>query len=514
MKKKKIKQVLGLLIVFLFVMVPFVGQAEQKGQVVYANIYSIFYNKGGDPITHVAGQGPMLSTTVFEGLVDYGEDLSLLPSVAKSWKIAPDWSHIDIDIKEGIKFHNGDSLTAEDVKFSFEMIMNKKYRHVLANDYIKQIKNVQVLSPYKVRFNLNKPAPDLWKRFWWSGPIMPKKYREKVGDEEFAKHPIGSGPFKWADYKQDQYFQVEALKEHHRKAPEIKSLKVVYVPEHATRLAMLQAGEVDIAELIGPQIPVVKNDPKLKYFEVKYVYGNTFNFLDLAFPNEPSPFKDIRVRKAVSLAIDRQTICKKVFFEGNEPWGEVLNPYNLGFDPSVKPDPYDPEKAKALLAEAGYPKGFATTFNTTPQEKFMAEPIQANLAEVGIKADIKIFEGGSWYDAHVGKKLRGLQIRNSWYDAEPHPGADIQNGFSSDYVWVYVNLPEVDKAIKDSMYATTDKEAADWGRKLSKLIRESYKRPPLWEHNASYGLSPKILVWGPQKGSYPGTRFEYMKIKP
>ncbi|MBW2093045.1 MAG: ABC transporter substrate-binding protein, partial [Deltaproteobacteria bacterium] len=436
MKKTNLKPVLvSLAAVFLLasiILIPGLsaGKETPTGDVVYATYYNMFYTKGGDPATHYAGQGPLLATTVFEGLVDYGVDLSLLPSVAKSWKIAPDWSYVDFDLKEGVKFHNGETLTAEDVKSSMEICMNKRYRHILGQDYRRQIKDIQVIDTYKVRFNLNLPAPDLWKRLWWSGPMMPKKYREKVGNKGFADKPIGTGPFKWVEYEQDRFFKMEAVQNHHRKTPEIKTLKIVYVPEHSTRLAMLQAGEADIAELIGPHIPVIKSDANLKLLQVKYTIGSSLAFLDLAFPNEPSPFHDIRVRKAVSFAINRKAICEKILFGGASPHGEPLCPYNMGFDPTVKPDPYDPEKARALLAEAGYPNGFKTEINTTPGSKYYWEAIAANLADVGINCKMNLYEGGAWFGAHRGKKLRGLKDRNSWYDAEPHPGADLQNGYT------------------------------------------------------------------------------------
>ena len=515
MKRISFRHVLWLCVGVVFLTTAFTvsGFAEQKGDIVYATNYPMSYTKGGDPATHYAGQGPFLSTTVFEGLVDYGVDLSVLPAVAKSWKIAPDWSYVDLFIKEGIKFHNGDPVTAEDVKFSFGILLDKKYKHILGADYRRQIKDIQVIDTYTVRFNVNQPAPDLWKRLWWSGPIMPKKYREKVGDAEFADKPIGSGPFKWVGYKQDQYVKMEAVKKHHRKTPEFKTFKFVWVPEHSTRLAMAQAGEADIAELIGPHIPVVKGDPNLKFLQVKHTVGSSLVFFDLAFPDKPHPFHDIRVRKAVSLAINRKGICERLFFGGASPHGEPLAPYNLGFDPTVKPDPYDPEKAKALLAEAGYPKGFKTYLNGSRGAKYYLEAIASNLRDVGIIAEIKIYEGGSWYEAHVGKKLSGMKTRNSWYDVETHPGADLQNGYTSDNMWTYVKLPEVSKAIIDSMSAISDEDATAWGRKLSKLIRKDYKRPMLWSSHSSYALSPRIVKWEQILGSYPGGRYEYIKIK-
>jgi peptide/nickel transport system substrate-binding protein len=515
MKKNRGIKSVGLMVglLLLLMVFPLNGQAAQKGQVVFANSSMGFFQRGGDPANHYSGFAPWISTTVFEGLVDMGVKLETLPAVAKSWKIAHDWSYIDFDLNQGIKFHNGDPLTAEDVKFSFETHMRPELKNVLQVTYSARIKNIEVLGPYKVRFNLKMPAPDLIKRFWWNGAIMPKKYREKVGDAGFADKPVGSGPFKWVDYKQDQYFTMEAVPNHHRKTPEFKTLKIVYVPDHATRLAMLQAGEADIIQLIGPHIPQIKADPKFKLFQIKHIIGQTLAYCDIMFPDEKSPFQDIRVREAASLAIDRKGICDKVLFGGAEPYGEVISPYTMGWDSTVKPDSYDPEKAKKLLAQAGYPNGFSTSISTTPPSKYWVEAIAANMADVGIKAEIKIWEGAAFYEAHIGKKLRGLITRNSWYDAETNAGSDLQDGYMEGMPWAYVTTKEISDTLKKTIAAKDDKEATELGRKLSKLIRDSRVNINLWSIYANYGTNQRIVQWDQQLGSFPGTRFEYMKVK-
>jgi peptide/nickel transport system substrate-binding protein len=515
MKKMKMLEVvwIGIGVIMLIVGFPLTGAAEQTGSVVYATNYSMFFHKGGDAASHAAGEGPLIATTVFEGLIDTAVDLSDLPGLAKSWTIAPDWSHIDFDLEEGVKFHNGEIVTAEDVKFSLETAMRPELRNVLGHSYRQRIDNIQVLSRYKVRFNLKMPSPGLFKRLWWCGAIFPKKYREQVGDDGFADKPIGSGPFKWVDYKQDQYFSMEAVKKHHRKTPEFKTLKIVYVPEHSTRLAMLKAGETDIIVLSGPHIPQIKADPALRLVQTKHIIGQTLAYADFPFPEEKSPFQDIRVREAASLAIDRESICEKILFGATEPYGEVICPYTLGWDPTVKPDPYDPERAKALLAEAGYPNGFKTSIGCTAGSKYWIEAIAANLSDVGIQAEVKIYEGGAWWDAYRGKKLRGLITRNSWYDAERNPGADLQDAYTLEAPWAYVTTKEISDAIKQAMRARDDKEAAEWGRKISKMIREKRINMHLWSIHANYGVNEKILKWDRQLGSYPATRFEYMKIK-
>jgi peptide/nickel transport system substrate-binding protein len=487
---------------------------DQKGDVVYATNYGSFYTKGGDPATHRAGEGALIATTVFEGLVDMGKNLETLPSVAESWKVAPDWTYVDFFLKKGVKFHNGDPVTAEDVKFSFAKHMDPKFRMALGIDYRKRIKEIEVISPLQARFHLHMPAPGIWKRFWWDGAIMPKKYREAVGEDEFAAKPVGSGPFRWLEYKQDQYWKIEALPKHHRQAPGFKTMTIMYVPDHSTRLSMLRAGEADIAVLAGPHIPVVKSDPNLNYVQVNHTVGISLTYCDMANPERKSPLQDIRVRKAISMAIDRATICEKILYGGASPWGEVLCPYNLGYDPNVKPDPYDPEKAKALLAEAGYANGFETAINTMARDKITNEALAANLADVGIKAKVNVYEAGAFYDACRGKKLIGMKQGTLWYDAEPHPGADIQNSFNKGAVWAYYTDDEVENLIDESMGATTDEEVVQYGRKMSKMIRDKYFRVPLWSRHANYGTTKRIVKWEPQAGSYPGTRFEYMIVNP
>ena len=347
------------------------------------------------------------------------------------------------------------------------------------------------------------PAPGLMKRFWWNGAIMPKTYREKVGDAGFSEKPIGSGPFKMVDLKQDQFYKMEALPSHHRKAAEFKTFEIRYVKEHSTRLAMLKSGEADMIELAGPNIADVKADSNLKLLQTKHIIGATLAYADYPFPDEKSPFQDILVREAASLAIDRQTICEKILFGGADPYGEVLSPYSFGYDPSVKPDPYDPERAKALLKQAGYPNGFSTQICSTAGSQFWIEAVAANLTDVGIKTEVKIYEGGNWADAYRSKKLRGLITRNSWYDSERNAGADLQDAYADDAPWAYVTTKEISDTLKATMRAIDEKEAAEMGRKLSKLIRDSRINIHLWSTSANYGVNQKIVQWDRQLGSYP-----------
>ncbi|MBI4766362.1 MAG: ABC transporter substrate-binding protein [Deltaproteobacteria bacterium] len=504
---KRLSLVLAL---FLILSSPVFGAVVQKGDVIVATAYPIFYQVGGDPASHMAGL-PLLAQTMFERIVEVKLDgKSFLPALAKTWKVSPDWKFIEFDLRNDVPFHNGEMVTAQDIKYSLETYMRSELRYVHGKLWQKNIKEVVAESPTKLKIHMNIADPGLIGRLWWGAGIFPKAYREKVGDKGFAEKPIGAGPFKWVGYKQDQYWQVEAVKSHYRKTPEIKSLKLIFVQDHSTRLAMLQAREADIVDLAQANIPMVKSSKDLRI--VYSMYPNLTNLLmcDLQFPNEPSPFLDRRVRTAASLAIDRKAICEKVLFGSAEPYGEILSPITMGHDPSIKPDSYDPERAKKLLAEAGFPKGFNTTINTTPTAKFWVEAIAANLNEVGIKTKIDIYEGGAWQALIHGKKARGIITAGAWHHAELHAAADMSDWLTS-MPWSFHTPPEVEKVITEGAMAIKDRDVIAVGKKISKTIREAQYRIILWAIHNPYGVGPKIKHWQPITGSQPAASFEYIQ---
>ncbi|MEW6188058.1 MAG: ABC transporter substrate-binding protein [Thermodesulfobacteriota bacterium] len=487
--------------------------APAKGEVVYATSAPNFYQVGGDSATHVSGF-PFLARTIFDSLiyVDQRGD-KLLPGLAKSWKIAPDWKTIDFTLRNDVTFHNGDKFTAEDVKFSMDTYLRKDLKYLFTPLWSRTIEKVEVVGPYQVRFHLRAADPGLLGRLWWSTGMMPKKYREQVGDKGFADKPVGTGPFKWVEYKQDVYWKVEAVKKHFRHTPAIKTFKMLYVPEHSTRLAMLKAGEVDITELIGPHAMEAKNDPNLKIELCKYPTLTAITFADLTFPKDSSPFHDIRVREAASLAIDREGITKKVLFGMSEPYGDFCSPVTMGHDPSIKPDPYNPERAKKLLAEAGYPKGFETVFTTTSTSRYWVEAITSNLGEVGIKAKIEVMEGGAYTAGFVGKKFRGLLAQALWVHAEQSASADANDYFVSYMPFCYNTTPEIQKAIIDGAGAIADDDLKAVGIKISKAIRESRNKALLWANHVPYGLGSRVEFWKPEVGASPPAGYETIRLK-
>jgi len=380
---------------------------------------------------------------------------------------------------------------------------------------MKNIKEIEIIGPYQLRLHLTEPWPWILTNFWYHTGMLPKKYREAVGDDGFADKPVGTGPFKWIEYKQDVFFKLDAVQNHFRKTPEIKTLTVRFVPDATTRLAMLKAGEAEIVGLDAASIPVVKSAPNLRPFFIKHTQGFGLWFCDLVSPDKPSPFHDIRVREAASLAIDREIICEKILFGGAEPVKDFLAPLTLGYNPKAIVDSYNPEKAKALMVTAGYADGFETTVHALTTGKIWVEAVVSNLADIGIRSKIELYELGALISKFKAKNLNGLGFPGIIYwNPDRHPGKDGSNFWTRGQTWCYNSTPEIEASVQKAIHATSDEEIAKYGRMMADQIRESRLMLPLWSVHSTFGLSQKIKKWEPVQGVPMGTRYEYLELNP
>src|SRR5882757_1176652 len=276
----------------------------------------------------------------------------MAPSLAESWTESEDKSEYEFTLRKGLKFHNGDPFTAEDVVFSFKRAKGAQLQ--------EKVKDVVIVDPHKVRFVLHEPWPDFMTFYGTlasaAGWITPKNYLEKVGVDGFLKNPIGLGPYKFVSMNPGIELVMEANESYWRKVPSVKRLVFRSVPEGSTRLAMLKGGEVDVAYLLEGELgESIKDDPNLKLVFSGGVATNFLDFLDMWDPK--SPWADQRVRKAASLAIDRKALSQAATLGASKPTGTIVL-QGFEFALPVDPDPYDPAQAKKLLAEAGYPNGF------------------------------------------------------------------------------------------------------------------------------------------------------------
>jgi peptide/nickel transport system substrate-binding protein len=327
------------------------------------------------------------------------------PCLAESYTISPDAKTFEFKLRKGAKFHNGDILTAEDVVFSFW-----RYKSVQAKFLHDKTEKVEAVNPNLVRFQFKEPIPDFLEYLLPGGTtigwIVPKKYVEKVGDAGFKRQPVGAGPYKYVEFVPGVKLVAEAFEDYWRKTPSIKRMEFYTIADPATRLAMAKRGEVDIASLMqGVFYEDLRKDPKLKMIQS---VSPTQWMVYIASQWDPkSPWADPRVRKAASLAIDRKTLA-----EIHMPGGRALGALGLEDDPALvpfDPDPYAPEQARKLLAEAGFPKGFHGGKFYPFQGGYWpyGEQVANYWKAVGITVDTILLDRPAWFANRSGGKMGG-----------------------------------------------------------------------------------------------------------
>ncbi len=362
------------------------------------------------------------------------------PSLAESYKATPDGLTWEFALRKGVTFHNGDPVTAEDVKFSFE-----RYRGAGHKDIKDRVTSVEIPAPGIVRFHLKEPWPDFLTYYGNStgaGWIVPKRYVEKVGEEAFKKAPIGAGPYKFVSFTPGVELVLEANESYWRKVPSIKRISLKVIPDEATRLVALKRGEVDIAYSIrGELASEIERTPGLT---IKATVGSAPYYMYFPEQWDPkSPWHDRRVRLAAKYAVDYNTINKALTLGHSHITGSVM-PENFEFYKQLPPPVYDPDKARQLLAEAGYPNGFDAGFYTCDAAYAnLAEAVLNNLAAVGIRVKLRPLERAAFFKGYGEKKFKNIIQGAS--GAFGNVATRMQQFVVKDGVYVYGSYPEIDE---------------------------------------------------------------------
>jgi len=415
------------------------------------------------------------------------------PSLAESWTASKDGLTYEFVIRKGVKFHNNDPVTAADVKFSFE-----RYRGAGAKLLKERVREIQIVDPGRVRFVLKEPWPDFMTFYGTSatgsGWIVPKAYVEKVGDDGFKKAPIGAGPYKFVSFNPGVELVMEAWDGYWRKTPNVKRLVYRSMPEETTRAAALKKGEVDIAYLLtGPVAEDVQRTPGFKLVAPKE--SPAVFWLDLPDQWDPkSPWHDKRVRQAVSLAIDRQSLNQAETLGFSKPTGSLI-PRSLEFSKVFEPDPYDPARAKKLLAEAGYPGGFdAGDFYPWPPYFSMGEALVANLQNVGIRSRMRTMERAAMTTAWREKKLKNVIVGIT--GAGGNAATRLEAYVSKDGVYTAGVIPEVEDLFQRQARETDVKKREVQLHQIQQILHDRMTHVPIYELAFIWGVGPSVAEPG------------------
>jgi peptide/nickel transport system substrate-binding protein len=407
-------------------------------------------------------------------------------SLAESWTVSPDQRAYEFKLRENLKFHNGDPFTADDVKFSFHRAKGSKTLH-------ERVKDVEVVSPTRVRFVLHQPWPD-FMTFYGSivsgaGWIVPKKYVERVGDDGFKKAPVGLGPYKFVSNQPGIELVMEANEQYWRKMPSVKRLVFKSVPESNTRLAMLKRGEVDVAYLLEvPQAQEVKRDPNLRLVFSGGIATWFLDFLDQWDPK--SPWADRRVRLAANYAIDRQALSDAETLGASRPAGNHV-PRAFEFALPIEPYPYDPARAKKLLAEAGYPNGFdAGELHQLPPYFTLGEAIAGYFQAVGIRIKMRPMERAAYMSLISSKKAKGVCVCTS--SLYGNAASRMSEVIPTSGSYAYGGYPDIDELYKQQAVETDRKKREAMLHKIQQLVYDRVRYGPIFEYVWPSGIGPRV----------------------
>jgi peptide/nickel transport system substrate-binding protein len=486
--------VLILLAVVAAAALPAAGAA--KGKLVLA-WHAGFASRWLDPQEHDGTATPdNFLTALHDALIkNQGTELYDHPALAEKFEYAADAKSATFTLRKGIKFHNGEPVTPQDVKFSYE-----NYRGAKADVFKKKTERVEIVDDRTVRFVFKEPFLDFATLFGTAnvaapGWVVPEKYYKQVGADGFKQKPIGAGPYKLVHHEPGVKIELEAFDGYYRPV-HIKHLVMIAVPEASTRVAMLERGEADIVYFVPGEL--ITKVGKLPGVTVAPVLSGSF-FLEFpGFQDPKNPFHDKRVREAVSLAIDRRAMNQAETAGMGKPTGNWINPdvqYAIEWPEYGR----NVEKAKQLLREAGHPNGFDVSW-VTPLPSFYSrgERVIAQLREVGIRGRLQTMERGIFLQRLQGGLkdwpgvqiiLHGARIGGSW--SFWYEGHFKCGGFNARDRLCVKDLDAKFERYERSINAAERKKLAE---EIQRGILENYYLVPVFRHAFVNGIGPRVVA--------------------
>lgn len=437
-----------------------------------------------------------VSTLIAEPLVDRNyETNEIVPVLLTEWKeIDPvTW---EFKVRPSVKFTNGEELTAQVVKANIERIKDPATKSPAAATYAGQIDKMDVVDPLTLRVTTKGPSPVMLLNLSKIYIISPRALAE-MGAAEFAKKPVGTGPYSMVEWVKDDRVTLEANQAYWGGKPKLDKITFRPIPEPSARAAALRTGEADLVTLLP--IPEVNNVKSSQDLEVSTTPSLRLMYLILDATKE-GPVKDKQVRQALNYAVDKDAIIQQLLQGyGIQLQGQILSKEYTGFNPDLKSYPYDPEKAKQLLAAAGYPNGFEVTLYS-PQgryimDKEISEAVAGQLAKVGVRANIKVEEWAAYIKDLIAKTLTPIAFigMSTFPDADPMLGIQIAGNPYS-----YYANPEFDRIIKQARTTSNQQSRIALYKQATEILRDDPPGIFLHQQVDIYGVSKRVQGWKPR----------------
>ncbi|MGA2671136.1 MAG: ABC transporter substrate-binding protein [Dehalococcoidia bacterium] len=416
----------------------------------------------------------------------------VIPGLCESWTVSPDGLMMQFNLRKGVKFHSGDPLTTADIQFSYDRAL----KDATFKGMYKTIDHLEIVNDYTFKFYFKSPDVSFIPGLGY--PVESKTYYDRVGEAEFVKHPVGTGPYKIVDFKTGEYVDLEAFADYWGGAPAIKQVRFRFASEDSTRVAMLKTGEADVITQVP--YPLVSDLQKTKGLKtVGTDAGNRTAYIKFQNVNPKTFWYDIRVRQAFAMSINLQAIVNDIEL-GLVTCYPALSPVDIGYDPQLKHYEYNPEKAKTLLAQAGYPNGLDLTLNYMIGEyyglKETADAVSSYLNAVGIRAKIVAWEGPKWAEYNAKAKnnpdMDYVSMGIGGIAGVPDSTSGLYNQYSSVSAYASYFNKEVNDLAVLSRATMDDNARAEILKKAWSLIRADYAYIPLYTMSRIYGMKDNL----------------------
>ena len=440
-------------------------------------------------------------------------------SIAEKWETSPDGKTWTFQIRQGVKFHNGDPLTVDDVKFTLDMTVTPKNTAGRRADFVEFIDKVETSGSDKVIVRLKKP----WSTFLYflsdligvQGMIVPKAYYESKGEENFLRNPVGSGPYRVQESVEGSHIKLQALDAHWRvKEPKYRSITFRVLPESGTRVAALKNHEVDLISVGLAEYADVKKSG----FDI--IRKEDGALIDLSFmrvnQQANSPLNNPKVREALQIAINRQEILQQILFgEGNQT-GTTLALFTWAFDYKPFPSiPYDPAKAKRLLAEAGYPNGFDISLYSfvqgLPEMKLVNEAIAAYWELIGMRPKILEMDYSAFRPVWMKQKEPPGPAAFAM-DWPNRPFYSWRGKYHSTAVFGTVSDPKLDEMIEKAEAENDQAKYSVLSQNIMQYVREQGYSSGISTAHQLFAKDKAVPAWDAGR-SFGSMRIEYIGAK-
>jgi peptide/nickel transport system substrate-binding protein len=442
-----------------------------------------------DPQDHFETPAFNVLLNIYETLVVRDDDMKLVPLLAASWKLVNDVTW-EFALRKGVKFQNGEAFNAGAVKFSLERIADGKNK-LKQTPLVGIIDHVDVVDEYTVRVITTRPFPYLDALLGQIGAIMAPKYFQEKGAAHVARNPVGTGPYKLVRWVKDDQLALEANDGYWGGKPRIRKVIFRPVPEATTRVAGLQTQEIDLSVNIPPHLARL-TDWKGRTAVAKVPSSRViFMAIDTT---QGGPLADKRVRQAIAQGIDVDKIIKNVL-EGNAiRLGTPFTKYHFGYDGTILPYAYNPEKAKKLLAEAGV-QNLELTLNSPSgrylSDKEVSEAVVGDLQKIGINAKVKINEWGTHVNmiyAHKG----GPSYLLGWGSASFDPDATLFPTLRTGQIVSHYSNTRLDALIEQGRSTMDKAKRQKIYSETSKLVKEDVPWAFAYQQIDIYGVSARV----------------------